>query len=214
MPSYRAAFLSVGALVALVLIGAAPEVEAQQGPAQRAAGRKMDLEQLRALPQTNQVVVKFREGEKVRLDGQRLSGMRSGQAGLLTSVLSQAGVSEAAMKPLHVAPPAELEREKDAAQRRSGRKLADLSLYFVIDLPPGASAADLANNLNSLGFVEFARPGLRPAPPPIYVIPKAADPLPEGDAARRQGGSPNLTTLQAYKGKAPRGIGRAPTATA
>jgi hypothetical protein len=99
MPSYRAARASICALAALALIGAAPEVEAQQGPAQRAAGRKMDLEQLRALPRTNQVVVKFREGEKVRLDGQRLSGMRSGQAGLLTSVLSQAGVSEAAMKP-------------------------------------------------------------------------------------------------------------------
>lgn len=210
MKSYRAARASICALAALALIGAAAEVEAQQGPDQRAAGRKMDLEQLRALPQTNQVVVKFREGEKVRLDGQRLSGMRSGQASLLTNVLSRAGVSEAAMKPLHVAPPAELEREKDAAQRRSGRKLADLSLYFVIELPPGASAAELANSLNSLSFVEFARPGLRPAPPPVYVIPQAADPLPEGDAARRQGGSPNLTTLQAYKGKRPRGIGPIP----
>src|SRR3990170_5667740 len=129
MPSHRAARASIiCALAALILIGAAAEADAQQGPAQRAAGRKMNLEQLRALPQTNQVVVKFREGEKVRLDGQRLSGMRSGQASLLTNVLSQAGVSEAAMKPLHVAPPAELEREKDAAQRR---KLADLSLYFV-----------------------------------------------------------------------------------
>jgi len=210
MPSYRAARASICALAALALIGAAAEADAQQGPDQRAAGRKMNLEQLRALPQTNQVVVKFREGEKVRLDGQRLSGMRSGQASLLANVLSQAGVSEAAIKPLHVAPPAELEREKDAAQRRSGRKLADLSLYFVIDLPPGASAAELADNLNSLGFVEFARPALRPAPPPVYVIPQAADPLPEGDAGRRQGGSPNLTTLQAYKGKAPRGIGPIP----
>lgn len=197
-------------MTALVLIGAAPEVKAQQGPDARAAGRKMDLQQLRALPQTNQVVVKFREGEKVRLDGQRLSGMRSGQASLLTNVLSQAGVSEAAMKPLHVAPPAELEREKDAAQRRSGRQLADLSLYFVIDLPPGASAAELANNLNALSFVEFARPALRPAPPPVYVIPQAAEPLPDGDAARRQGGSPNFATLQAYKGKAKRGIGPIP----
>jgi len=183
MPSHRAARASICALAALILIGAAAEVNAQQGQDQRAAGRKMNLEQLRALPQTNQVVVKFREGEKVRLDGQRLSGMRSGQASLLTNVLSQAGVSEAAMKPLHVAPPQELEREKDAAQRRSGRKLADLSLYFVIDLPPGASAADLANNLNSLGFVEFARPALRPAPPPVYVIPQAADALPEATLA-------------------------------
>ncbi|HZJ11547.1 MAG TPA: S8 family serine peptidase [Methyloceanibacter sp.] len=170
----------------------------------------MDLQQLRALPQTSQVVVKFREGEKVRLDGQRLSGMRSGQASLLTNALSQAGVSEAAMKPLHEAPPAELERDKETAQRRSGRQLADLSLYFVIDLPPGASAAELANTLNALSFVEFARPALRPAPPPVYVIPQAAEPLQEGDGARRQGASPNFASLQAYKGKAPRGIGPLP----
>lgn len=170
----------------------------------------MDLQQLRALPQTSQVVVKFREGEKVRLDGQRLSGMRSGQTSLLTNALSQAGVSEAAMKPLHEAPPAELERDKETAQRRSGRQLADLSLYFVIDLPPGASAAELANTLNALSFVEFARPALRPAPPPVYVIPQAAEPLPDGDAARRQGASPNFASLQAYKGKAPRGIGPLP----
>ena len=77
-----------------------------------------------------------------------------------------------------------------------------------IKLPPTVSAAEVANNLNALPFVEYAQPALRPAPPPIYSIPKAADPLPEGDAARAS--SPNFAPLQTYKGKAPPGIGPIP----
>jgi subtilisin family serine protease len=207
MPSYRAARASICALAALLLVGAALEAKAQQDPGQRPAGRKMDLEQLRALPRSNQVVVKFREGEKIRRSGDRLTGMRSGEADNLNQVLREAGVTEAAVKPLHAAPPEALERETDAAQRSSGRKLADLSLYFVIELPPGANAAEVANNLNALPFVEYAQPALRPAPPPIYEIPKRAAPLPQGARAA----SPNFATLQAYKGKAPRGIGPIPS---
>ena len=140
-----------------------------------ATGRKLDLSELRAQPDTNQVVVKFREGEKVRLTKEKLTGMRSGQANLLNNVLSQAGVTETALKPLFAAPPEELERESNECQRRTGRQLADLSLYFVITLPSTASAAEVANNLNALPFVEYAGPALRPAPPPIYSIPEAAD---------------------------------------
>ena len=154
------------------------------------------------------MVVKFREGEKVRLTNQKLTGMRSGQANLLNNVLRQAGVTETAMTPLFEAPPEELERDRNDGQRRTGRQLADLSLYFVIKLPPTVSAAEVANNLNALPFVEYAQPALRPAPPPIYSIPKAADPLPEGDAARAT--SPNFTPWQTYKGKAPPGIGPIP----
>ena len=100
MQSYKAVRASIYVLAALLLIGAAPEAEAQAGPDLRTTGKKMDLSQLRALPQTNRVVVKFREGEKVRLTKDKLTGMRSGQANLLNNVLSQAGVSQAAMKPL------------------------------------------------------------------------------------------------------------------
>ena len=199
---------SIGALVTLLLIGAAPDAEAQDTPNLRSTGRKLDLSELRAQPETNQVVVKFREGEKVRLANQKLTGMRGGQVNLLNNVLHQAGVTETALTPLFEAPPEELERDRSEGQRRSGRELADLSLYFVIALPPTASAAEVANNLNTLPFVEYARPALRAAPPPIYSIPKAADPLPEGDAARAS--SPNLTPWQTYKGKAPPGIGPIP----
>ncbi len=208
MQSFGVARASICALVTLLLIGAAAEAEAQDGPNLRSGGRKLDLSELRAQPEVNQVVVKFREGEKVRLTKDKLTGMRSGQANLLNNVLRQAGVTETAMQPLFEAPPEELERDKTDGQRRTGRQLADLSLYFVLKLPPTVSAAEVANNLNALPFVEYARPAQKPAPPPIYSIPKAADPLPEGDAARAS--SPNFAPLQGYKGKAPPGVGPIP----
>jgi hypothetical protein len=208
MQFYGVARASVCALVTLLFIAASFDAEAQDEPNLRTAGKKRDLSELRALPETNQVVVKFREGEKVRLTNQKLTGMRSGQANLLNNVLRQAGVTETAMKPLFEAPPEALERDKADGERRSGRQLADLSLYFVINLPPTVSAAEVADHLNALGFVEYAQPALRAAPPPIYRIPEAADPLPAGDAARAT--SPNFAPAQTYKGKAPPGIGPIP----
>jgi subtilisin family serine protease len=205
MQVYRALRAAICLLAILVLLGA-PGAWAQQGD-QRPAGRKLDLQQLRALPSSNHVVVKFRDGEKIRRSGDRLTGMRSGQADDLNQVLREAGVSEAAVKPLHAAPPEELERDTEAAQRSSGKQLADLSLYFVIELPPGANAAEVANALNALPFVEYAQPALRPAPPPIYDVPQRAAPLPEGARAI----SPDLSSTQAYKAKAPRGIGPIPS---
>ena len=77
--------------------------------------------------------------------------------------------------------------------------LAISSLYVVLNLPPTGSAAEVANNLNALPFVEYAQPALRPALPPIYSIPKAADPLPEGDAARAS--SPNFTPVAGLQGQ-------------
>lgn len=210
MPSRRVARASLAALAVLLVLAAAPGAKAQAGPDLRTPGRKLDLSELRAQPATNRVVVKFREGEKVRQSGQRLTGMRGGQTNLLDNVLRQAGITEAAVQPLFAAPPDELARDRDASQRRTGRQLADLSLYFVIALPPAASAAEVADNLNKLSFVEYAAPALKPAPPPIYVVPKAADPLPEGDPARRAGGSPDFAAWQTYKGKAPPGIGPIP----
>ena len=93
MQSCRVAKASILAAVTLLLIGAAPEASAQDETNLRSGGRKLDLSELRAQPETNHVVVKFREGEKVRLTDQKLSGMRGGQANLLNNVLRQAGVT-------------------------------------------------------------------------------------------------------------------------
>jgi hypothetical protein len=195
------------AALTLLMLGAGAEAQAADEPNLRLGGRKLDLSELRAQPETNHVVVKFRDGEKLRITDKKLTGMRSGQANLLNNVLRQAGITDAAMQPLFEGTPEELERDKTEGQRRTGRQLADLSQYFVIALPPTVSAAEVANNLNQLPFVEYARPALRPAPPPIYRIPEAAEALTD-DAARAV--SPNFTTSQGYKGKAPPGVGPIP----
>lgn len=208
MQSCRVAKASIFALVTLLLMGAAPEAKAQDETNLRTGGRKLDLSELRAQPETNHVVVKFREGEKVRLSKDKLTGMRSGQANLLNNVLRQVGVNETALQPLFAAPPEELERDKAEGQRRTGRQLADLSQYFVLKLPPNTSAAEIANNLNALPFVEYARPALQPAPPPIYRVPEPAEAISADEAARAT--SPNFTSSQGYRGKSPPGVGPIP----
>jgi len=202
MKSFRYAKASIFGLAALLLVAASTEVNAQQGSQYRAAGRKLSLDQLRAMPATDRVIVKFREGQTVRRSGERLTGMQDNQTQALDGVLSAAGVSPAAIKPLIDAPPEQLQNQRSTAQRRSGKQLADLSLYFVIDLPAGASAADVADQLNGLDFVEFARPALKAGPRPVIDMPPPLDPA----RTRQSDESPNLVSRQAYRGNAPRGI--------
>jgi hypothetical protein len=200
MQSYRYAKASMFGLAALIVVGAAAEVHAQE-PQDRIGGRKQGLDQLRAMPAADRVIVKFREGQSIRRSGERLTGTQ-GQTKALDGVLIGAGVSPAAIKPLIDTPPEQLQNQRSTAQRRSGKQLADLSLYFVIDLPPGVSAADVANQLNGLDFVEFARPALKAGPRPVIDMPPPLDPA----RTRQPDESPNLVSRQAYKGNAPRGI--------
>jgi len=157
----------------------------------RAPGAKMSLGQMRAMPQSGNVVVKFREGSGIRLRGGRLIGLRGADAARFVNILSETRVATNAIERLHTRPEGELNSEREAAQRESGRELADLNLYYVIRMPAGASAAELAARLNGLRSVEFAEPGPRPAPLPIDIPPV----------------SPKLTAYQGYKKAPPQGIG-------
>src|SRR5262245_50561607 len=91
MQSYRYAKASLFGLAALIVVGGAAAIQAQQ-PQDRIGGRKQSLDQLRAMPATDRVVVKFREGQSIRRSGQRLTGTQ-GQTKALDSVLIGAGVS-------------------------------------------------------------------------------------------------------------------------
>jgi hypothetical protein len=132
----------------------------------RTPGEKKTLPQLQAMPPTQQVVVKFREGLAVRLSGGQLTGLSSGQAAAFRNALSAAGVPAHAVKRMHLRSEAELDAEREKGQRMSGRQLADLNLYYTIDLPTGVNAANMAQLLNALDFVEHAEPAPMPAPPP------------------------------------------------
>jgi hypothetical protein len=151
----------------------------------------MSREQMQAMPASNQVVVKFREGNRVRFNGGQLSGISGPQAAVFENLLREIGIAGTAIRRLHNRPEAELDAERDLAQRRSGRELADLNHYYVLNLPQGVNAAEVANRLNALDFVEFAEPAPRPAPPPFDISPP----------------TPDFTSFQGYRNPVPQGIG-------
>lgn len=182
----------VAALAAAVLAGLAASASAQQALELRLPGAKAGLEALRAMPDSRQVVVKFAEGTRVRMRAGGLAGMSGAETAAFAATLRTAGIPQGAVRRLHARPEAEIDAERISAERESGRDLADLNLYYVIDLPRGLSAATVADRLNALPNVEFAEPGPVPAPPPRVDIPPV---------------TPDLTGFQGYKQRPPTGIG-------
>ena len=160
----------------------------QQALQPRASGNKLSLPEMQAMPPVNRIVIKFREGSQVRLrDGRLFSATTADVAANVENVIRQTGVAAPELKRLHTLPEATLDAQREEAQRRSGRELADLNLYYVLELPITANAAEIADRLNALPNVEFAEPEPVPAPPPS--------------------GTPNLTGTQGYKNAPPQGIG-------
>ena len=61
-----------------------------------------------------------------------------------------------ALQRLFTRPEEALDAEREIAELCSGRALADLKLYYRIQLPDGADASRLCDDLNELPFVELA----------------------------------------------------------
>jgi serine protease len=147
----------------------------------------------------HQVILKFREGSYVRLRNERfvIEGDQSSGAAAevdlseLEEVLSASRIPTDAIERLHTRPESELDSERKLAQRRSGRQLADLNLYYKISVPPGVDVGALCYQLNSLPFVELATTAPRPAPPPVDIPPS----------------TPDLSGVQGYRDAPPGGIG-------
>jgi hypothetical protein len=182
--------LGFTAAVLMSSLGAVATSQAQ-GLADRKPAQKSSLEELRKRPDSGKVVVKFHEGRKVRLNAGRLNGLPDGDIAAIARLLTDMGVPASNIKRLHARPEAELDAERGAAERDSGQKLADLNLYFVINLPAGVPAAEVADRLNRLPSVEYAEPGAIPAPPPVDIAPA----------------TPNLKPDQGYLVKSKGGIG-------
>jgi hypothetical protein len=81
---------------------------------------------------------------------------------------------------------AELTADRERAEARSGRRLADLDLWYRVTVPTGADAASLVDRLNGLDAVEVAYAEPLPPPPPV---------------------TPNFVAKQHYRDAAPSGIG-------
>ena len=78
-----------------------------------------------------------------------------------------------------------------AAERRSGRDLADLNLYYIVEVPSGSDPVDVADRLNGLDIIELAEPQPRPSPPPVDLTPPTSD----------------MSGSQTYKTAAPSSVG-------
>jgi hypothetical protein len=147
----------------------------------------------------HQVILKFREGSAVRLQEQRFvvkDDARSA-AGFeidlmqLEEVLRDFRITADAIERLHTRSESALEAERAVAQRRSGRQLADLNLYYKLSVPSGVDVGALCDQLNALSFVELATPAPEPAPAPIDIPPT----------------TPDFSGMQGYRGAPPGGIG-------
>ena len=150
------------------------------------------------------IVLKFSEGwTGVRLKANPSPSLKlsSPHIGLLNGVLKSHSLGIGDFHRLFTRPERELDAERETAQRRSGRALADLNLYYRIDLPDGVDAARLCDDLNALPFVELAQPSPRPAPPPRDIPPSTPDftsqqQYREGGVPPEYAGIPGITHVQ------------------
>ncbi len=137
----------------------------------------------------SRVIVKFKEGSEVRFRQGKLAG-KSGQA-------VQINEAEAILSPylsgkfnrLINKSEQELERNKAVYEAASGVQLADMNLYYKIDVTDIMSAERLVNDLNRLDIVEIAY--IEPVPEPAGDI----DPP-----------TPNYVPFQSYLHMAPGGV--------
>ena len=138
----------------------------------RAPAKKESYQTLSAMPASDRVTVKFRDGLKVRLGSEGLEGLSASDLADFAAALRAAGVGGPAIRRLHRRAEAELDVARAEGQAESGEELADLNNYYVIKLPEAANAAALADRLNGLSSVEYAAPAPKPAPPPADIAPK------------------------------------------
>ncbi len=192
------------ALLLTILTASAPAMA--DALTERKPAQKSNLAELRKKPDSRKVVVKFNEGRTIRLTAGRLNGLPDGDIAAIAKLLKDTGIVAANIKRMHARPEAELDAERNAAERDSGQKLADLNLYFVISLPQGVSAAEVADRLNQLPSVEFAEPGAIPAPPPFDIAPATPNLKPDQDYLVKSKGGIGALQKSRYRGAWGKGL--------
>ncbi len=176
-------------------------IAAASAPADaQSSARAVPVKPVRTLPApgsaSDRIVVKFAEGTGVRLGARGFEAPAHDLASL-ADVLDALGIGGGAVRPLFDRPAATLAAERREGERRAGRELADLGLYYAIVLPPGRRVAEVADALNGLAIVELAMPVPLPAPPPVDLAPP----------------TPDLTSGQGYLSSAPVGVGASDVAS-
>lgn len=157
---------------------------------------------------TDRLVVKFREGMKVRLRNGRLSAPASPPAAhdLAAVEALLASHPEARIERLLHRSEAVLDTERQQAQNLSRRELADLNNYYEILVEPATvqDAEEILSALNALPLVELAY-----AEPRIFDagLPRDLEaPVRPRIARPADGRTPLFVDLQEYLGPAPIGV--------
>ena len=151
-----------------------------------------------------EVVVKFAEGTAIRLnaspDGSSIPFTIASQdhAVKLQHVLQTHEVSLREFERLFTRSEKRLDDERKEAEQLSGRKLANLNLYYRVKMPESGDIAKFCDALNALSFIELAQPVPRPAPPPAMPVPPPPRDIPPK--------TPDFSSIQHYRGSA-QGIG-------
>jgi serine protease len=140
---------------------------------------------------TELIIVKFAEGTDVRKRNGKLVSRSGLNLGAVQSVLARYKAPAAKIQSLFDRPENMLAAEKLRGEQRSGRKLADLSLYYSISLRPKVDVGALCDALNELPIIESAVPAPLDAPPPTDISPQ----------------TPDFSAIQSYGSLATGGIG-------
>ncbi|MEP0826890.1 MAG: S8 family serine peptidase [bacterium] len=180
---HRAQFFAFAILSVLILTSSASPKMASKGPAtgeirylkQRVVPEKPKIVKIASNASLRYVVVKFQEGSSVRLRGNNLTAeanhVNSAKQAekLLAPYINGQFERHFKVKSEH-----ELERARTIAEASSKHQLADLNLYYRIQVNSAAEGEDLVNHLNQLDIVEIAY--IEPVPEPAGDI---APPTPD-----------------------------------
>jgi hypothetical protein len=219
-PALSSSLLLLGSLSATVGCGTEEEVAESTGQASSLLGLRKAPEKTREaafVPSDlsgASIVVKFHEGTGVRLRGDVLEVEQAQSSELKARGLDVAAVKDAlprisaelrgkgaSLKPFVKLPRAKLAKLKQDGERRGGRRLADLSLYYKaqITTQTPAEITELLETLNAQDTVEIAY--VQPKPEPM-LAPEAASVEPAAVSS-----TPDFTSLQGYTEANSNGIG-------
>lgn len=137
------------------------------------------------------LLIKFAEGSGVRLRSGRFATLAGASLSAVENVLRDAGIDRARIDRLFSRPEGELDLERQIAESRGRRQLADLNLYYEIAVPADVPIEALCDALNALPEVELASPAPLPQRPPSDMAPA----------------TPDYQAAQGYPQSAPHGVG-------
>ncbi len=144
----------------------------------------------------DRVFVKFAEGPKVRLRDGRLTANGAAMPAVTAAL---AAYPVASVRRMFDLDERILEENKETGERLSGRELADLNHWFVVELSAATPrAVDLANALLALDVVETAYLDTEPAPPPVCADVAPTTPLWEGSQNYLQAAPAGIDAYHAW----------------